>query len=384
MHNKFALLFVSMLLLIAPAVFAQDAPPMPELTGDIVVTGLNSPQGLLVDSEGMLWVADSGIGGDEEIGFYNIHTLQPQIANFGMTSRIMRLNADGEPEVIASLPSVAVGEDLVGVARLAEVDGVVYATIGSWQNSLGETPEIPHQGELIRLDDGEAITVADLWAHEFTNDPDESTNVESHPYGMAVGPDGMMYIADAAANALWRVDLETGDVETVAAFPGQPGVFPSPYYDNQPITDAVPTAVAFDADGNTFVSYLTGAPYLPGAAKVVQVGENGELSDFAIGFTMLTDMAMGPDGNLYVVSFGLFTEEGPVFNSGYVARITPDGTPEIVIDGLPFATAITFDTDGNGYVAINGAPIPEAGMVVYYEGLTALEGSPMPDVSMDS
>lgn len=32
--------------------------------------------------------------------------------------------------------------------------------------------------------------------------------------------------------------------------------------------------------------------------------------------TMLTDMQMGPDGNLYVVSFGLVTEEGPVFNPG--------------------------------------------------------------------
>ncbi|MGJ3240720.1 MAG: ScyD/ScyE family protein [Anaerolineae bacterium] len=355
---------------------------MPEITGDIVVTGLNSPQGLLIDSDGMLWVADSGLGGDEEIEFYNIHTLQPQIANFGMTSRIIRLNADGEQEVVASLPSVAVGEDLIGVARLVEVNGVVYATIGSWQASLGETPSIPHQGELIRLEDGEAVTVANLWAHEFANDPDESTNVESHPYGMAVSSDGMMYIADAAANALWRVDLESGAVETVTAFPGQPGIFPSPFYDNQPVTDAVPTAVAADADGNVFVSYLTGAPFLPGAAKVVQVSEDGNVSDFATGMTMLTDMVMGPDGNLYVVSFGLFTEEGPVFNSGYVARILPDGTPELVIDGLPFATAITFDEDGNGYVAINGAAIPEAGMVVYYEDLTSMEGSPLPDISM--
>jgi len=93
-------------------------------------------------------------------------------------------------------------------------------------------------------------------------------------------------------------------------------------------------------------------------------------------------MVMGPDGNLYVVSFGMFTEEGPVFNSGYVARILPDGTPEIVIDGLPFVTAITFDADGNGYVAINGAPIPEAGMVVFYEGLTDMEGSPLPEFGM--
>jgi len=380
MRNKFIILLASVALLIAPAVFAQDAPPMPEITGDIVATGLNSPQGLLLDSDGRLWIADSGLGGDEEIEFYNIHTLQPQVANFGMTSRIIRLNDAGEQEVMASLPSVAVGEDLIGLARLAEVEGVVYATIGSWQSGLGETPAIPHQGELIRLEDGEAVTVADLWAHEFANDPDESTNVESHPYGITVGPDGMMYVADAAANAVWRVDLETGTVETVVAFPGLPGVFPGPFYDGELITDPVPTAVDFDAEGNMYVSLLSGAPFIPGSAKIVQVSEEGEISDFATGMTMLTDMQMGPDGNLYATSFGMFTEEGPVFNSGYVVRILSDGTTEIVIDGLPFVTALAFDTQGNGYVAINGAPIPEAGMVVYYEGLTDMDGMPMPEI----
>lgn len=380
---RYKLIFITMIitLIIAPtSIIAQDAPPMPDLTGDIVVTGLTSPQGLTIDADGMLWVADSGVGGEEEIEFYNIHTLQPQVAQFGNTSRIIRLNSDGEQDVVATLPSVFVGEDIIGVARIIDVDGVIYATIGSWQDSLGEIPTIPNQGELIRLEDGEAITVADLWAYEFANDPDDSTNVESHPYGMAVGPDGMMYIADAAANALWRVDMETGVVETVASFAGQPGVFPSEFYDNQLLTDPVPTAVDFDADGNIYVSFLTGAPFLPGSAKIVQVAEDGTVTDFALGMTMLTDMQMGPDGNLYAVSFGLFTEEGPIFNSGYVARILPDGTPEIVIDGLPFATAITFDADGNGYVAINGAPIPEAGMVVYYEGLTDMEGAPMPEM----
>lgn len=372
-----------LLLLLTVPMLAQDGPPPPpELDGDIVATGLNSPQGLLVASDGTLWVADSGLGGEEEIEFYNIQTFQPQTATFGMTSRIMTLSEDGELETIALLPSVAVGEDLVGVARLLEVDGSIYATVGSWQDSLSDVPTIPNQGELIRLEDGEAVTVADLWAHELANDPDESTNVESHPYGMALGPDGDVYIADAAANALWRVNIETGEVETIAAFPGQPGVFPSEYYGGELITDAVPTAVAFDADGNTYVSYLTGAPFLPGAAKVVRISEDGEILDYANGMTMLTDMQMGPDGNLYVTSFGLFTEEGPVFNSGYVARIMSDGTSEIVIDGLPFVTALAFDADGNGYLAINGAPIPEAGMIVYYEGLTAMEGSPMPDMSM--
>lgn len=379
MRRKFIVVLMLIALLSLPTL-AQDAPPMPELTGEIIATNLNSPQGLLVDSEGTVWIADSGVGGDEEVEFYNVNTLQTEVGRFGMTSRLIRLTETGEQEVVATMPSVAVGQDLIGAARLAEIDGVLYATIGVWRSNLGDEQTIPHQGEVIRIEDGEITTVADVWAHELANDPDESTNTETHPYGMAVTAEGNLYVADAAANALWHVDVETGAIETVVAFPGQPGVFPSEFYAGEPIADPVPTAVVIDDTGNIYVSYLSGAPFIPGSAKVVQVSESGELTDFATGMTMLTDLQMGPDGNLYAVSFGMFSQEGPVFNSGYVARILEDGQAEIVIDGLPFATALAFDADGNGYVAINGAGIPDAGMIVYYEDLISLEGTPLPDM----
>ena len=383
MRSKLLLTLVLISIMFIPTL-AQDAPPPPELTGDIVATGLNSPQGLFVASDGTLWIADSGLGGDEEIEFINPNTLQTQTASFGMTSRIMYLTDTGEQEVVAQLPSVAVGQDLIGTARILEVDGNLYATVGTWQSALGDDTSIPNQAQLVRIEEGEIITVADLWAHELANNPDESTNVESHPYGMAVDADGMVLVADAAANAVWRINPETGEVETVAAFDGLQGVFPSEFYGGEPITDPVPTAVTLNEDGTMYVSFLSGAPFIPGSAKVVQIDAEGNVSDYATGFTMLTDMQLGADGNLYVLSFGMFTEEGPVFNSGYVARILEDGSAEILIEGLPFATALALDGDGNGYVAINGLGIPEAGMVVYYEGLTDMEGTAMPMMEMDS
>jgi len=93
--------------------------------------------------------------------------------------------------------------------------------------------------------------------------------------------------------------------------------------------------------------------------------------------TMLADLEMGPDGNLYATQFGMFTQEGPVFNSGAVIRILEDGTSEVVIEGLPFVTAIAIDENGTGYVGINGAGIPNAGMIVQYDGLTEMEGTPL-------
>lgn len=372
------LLFMTFVLMLGAPILAQEGPPPPDLgEGEIVLGELNGPQGLHIDADGNLWVIDSGFGGEEEIEYINPNTLQLDEATFGTTSRIIRVAMDGAPEAVAFLPSAAVGEDFVGGARLVELDGTVYATVGVWQINAGEEVTLPLQAQVVRIEDGAGVTVADMWAHELENNPDGTGNVESHPYGITVGPDGLLYVADAAANALISVDPETGETATVAAFEGLPGVFPSPYRDGELLTDPVPTSVVFGEDGTAYVSLLSGAPFIPGSAKVMQVSADGEVSDFATGFTMLTDLKMGPDGNLYAVSFGMFTEEGPVFNSGSIVRIMPDGSAEVLVEGLPFATAIALDADGNGYVTINGIAIPNAGMVVRYEGLTEMEGTPL-------
>lgn len=373
------LLWLFLLVFTLPAL-AQEPPPPPELDGDIVLEGLNGPQGLFIDAEGALWVVDSGVGGSEEVEFFDPATFELNPATLGSSSRILRWVPGGEAEVIASLPSVAVGTDFIGAARVTALDGVVYATVGAWHIAGGETVTLPMQAQVVRIEDGEPVMVADLWQHELLNNPDGTTNLESHPYGIIGGADGLLYVADAAGNTLLSVNPATGEVETLAVFEGLPGVFPSPWRDNEPITDPVPTAVVQDENGDFYVSLLSGAPFIPGSAKVLKVS-GGEITDFALGMTMLTDLKQGPDGNLYATSFGMFTEEGPVFNSGAILRILPDGSVETLVSGLPFATALAVDAEGNGYVAINGIAIPDAGMIVYYEGLTGMEGEPVAPMS---
>jgi hypothetical protein len=375
------LLLVGCLLCLSLPALAQEGPPPPaELTGEIILEGLNGPQGLLVASDGSVYVIDSGMGGDETAEFINPETFEVEEATFGQTARIVRLTPAGEVEDIAILPSVQVGTDAGGGARLVEWNGDLYATVGAWQAALGNDVTIDNFAAVVHIGDDTVEQVADLWAHELANNPDGTSNIESHPYGISVGTDGLLYVADAAANALISVDPTSGETATVAVFDALPGVFPNPFRNHELLADPVPTAVAFDADGNTFVSLLSGAPFIPGTAKIVQVADDGTVSDFAPGLTMLSDLQTGPDGNLYAVSFGMFTPEGPVMNSGSVLRILPDGAAEVVIAGLPFATALALDEAGNGYVAVNGVAIPNAGMVVYYEGLTEMEGQPLPPV----
>lgn len=375
MYRKFvAFLLASAFVL---PVFAQDgAPPMPQIDGDIIAQGLNGPQGVYVDDEGNVWVIDSGLGGDEMIDYGNPQTGEVAPAPYGQSAQIVRIGADGTQEQVATLGSLAAGEDVLGGARLTELNGTLYATVGGWQSASGETVTIPHFSEVVAV--GDAVsTTADLWAFELANNPDATANIESHPYDIAAGEDGKLYVADAAANDLLRVNPQTGEVQLVAVFEGLPGVFPSPTRNGEMITDPVPTGVTFGANGEIYVSLLSGAPFIPGSAKVVQVAEDGTVSDFALGLTMLTDLATGPDGLLYATQFGVFTQEGPVPNSGAILRIREDGTAEVVVDGLPFVTSIDFNDAGDAFVTINGVAIPGAGMVLRYNTLTGMSGTPV-------
>ena len=92
---------------------------------------------------------------------------------------------------------------------------------------------------------------------------------------------------------------------------------------------------------------------------------------------MLTDLRTGPDGELYAVRFGIFTDEGPIPNSGAVIRIGEGETSQDIITGLPFPTSVDFDINGNAYVVINGASVgaPGRGAVIRFEGV-AVEGAP--------
>jgi sugar lactone lactonase YvrE len=381
--RKLFLLFA--VLSLALTVAAQDGPPpMPEIDGEIFVEGLNGPQGLYVDADGNLWVAENGVGGEEEVTYFNVTNYEEIPGNLGNSARLIRVAPDGTQEVVAELPSVAAGQDILGTGRIVALDGQVYFTHGQWISSLGDV-SVPNFAAVNVLTEDGAEVVASTFEHESANNPDGLDLLESHPYGIAAGPDGLLYVADASANALISVNPETGETATVAAFEPLPGVFPSELYGGEMLAQPVPTAVAFDDAGTLYVSFLSGAPFVPGSAKVVTVSEDGEVSDFATGLTMLTDLEYAPDGNLYATQFAIFGQQGPEFNSGAVVRILPDGSHEVVVAGLPNVTAIAFDADGNGYVAINGANPPGIvppgiGMVVKYEDLVNREAVPMEEM----
>jgi len=344
--------------------------------GTVLAGGFNGPQGVVVAADGSVWVIDSGFGGETEIPMIDPNSGEDTVATFGETARIVKIAADGTQTVAANLPSVLVGTEAVGGARLAVLDGTVYATSGGWMETSGDSPASPMMAAVVKLNADGVVVVTSTWEPESASNPDGLIK-DSHPYGITAGPDGNLWVADAGANTLLRIEPESGETDIVAVFEGVASPLPNPNRGNAMESDPVPTGVVFGKDGEIYVSLLPGFPFLPGSAKVVKVSQSGQVSDFANGLTMITDLRAGPDGELYAVQLGQFTEQGPVPNTGAIVRVKAGDGSEVVASGLSFPTSIDFNAAGDAFVTTNGVGAPGSGEVVVYSALTAEAGVPL-------
>ncbi|GIK42183.1 MAG: hypothetical protein BroJett011_60160 [Chloroflexota bacterium] len=345
--------------------------------GTTVATGLNGPMGVLVAPDGSVWVIDSGMGGDTEVPGVDPATGEAITAKLGETAQVVQVTPDGAQNVVVNLPSLLQGMEASGGNRLALLNDTLYAATGFWIEAAGPDAA-PNMAIVAKIDGSQVTEVANLWNLERDQNPDGFIQ-EAHPYGLAAGPNGNLWVTDAGANDLLKVNPATGQVDVVAVFDGVPSPLPNEARGGAMEADPVPTGVAFGSDGNAYVSLLPGFPFLPGSAKVVRVTADGQVSDYATGLTMLTDLRSGPDGNLYAVQIGLFTEQGPTPNSGAIIRVKEGDASEVVLSGLSFPTSIDFNADGDAYITLNGIGAPGSGEVVRYDGLTGQAGTPLPE-----
>ena len=350
-----------------PVAEPAGPPPLPE-GATLVAEGFNGPQGVLVDPDGNIWVIDSGLGGQDEVGFFNTQAMTDTVAMGGNSAQVAMITPDGEVTVVANLPSLLMGMEALGGGRLALLDGVLYATVGQGAGDPAWAG-LPNFGGVVSVSADGIAMVGSTWDFERANNPDETTLLDSHPYGLTAGPDGMLYVADSGANDVVRMDPATGEVELVAVLDALPGVFPSGTRGGEMLTDPVPTSVLFDEAGNMYVSYLSGAPFIPGTSGVKMVTPDGVISDYVVGLTMITDLRWGPDGEMYGVQFGMFTEEGPQPGSGAVIHIMPGADSVPVVEGLTFATSLDFNAAGDVYVTVFGVGPPMSGAVLMFEGV---------------
>jgi RHS repeat-associated protein len=140
--------------------------------------------------------------------------------------------------------------------------------------------------------------------------PARDARVDS-PRGMAIGPDGAFYFADAANRRVRRVDA-AGDIATVAGTGDDPAFDASLLGDGGPALEAAlgtPMHVAFGPDDALYIACLDGRVRRVGAAGTIEtVAGGGELVDAEaegalateVALTGLWDIAFAPDGAYYV------------------------------------------------------------------------------------
>lgn len=269
--------------------------------------------------------------------------------------------------VEANLPGVT-SVDFVG-------RGNMWATTGP----NGDPTEDNGQA-LYRVFKNKIELVVNLFAFEAAYNPD-GQDIDSNPYSVLALNGNQALVVDSGANDLLRIDNK-GNIEVVAIFPleevstqniknlaGCPGseadfCFLPPRMDTQ----AVPTVVVVGPDGYYYVGELKGFPSPTGESNIWRISPDasgaicGSSPDcvevFDGGFTSIIDMAFDKDGTLYVAEMdvnGWFAVE--VFGQvagGVIKACNPVTLQcEVIAEGIPMLTSITFDKKGNLWATKN-------------------------------
>jgi sugar lactone lactonase YvrE len=202
----------------------------------------NSITGMDVDAGGILYVAD----------------------NLG---RILAVSPDGEP-----LPSIE-GEDLWNVSDVAiAADGTIYAADWGSNAVYAFSPG------------GDLLT---SWGQAGTGDGEFG---DFSPDGIAVCPDGTVYVADT------NVDASEEDYERVQIFDGD-GVYLGQWSISEVSPNYSFSGMDCGPDGNV---YMVG--FIGNSVLVFDSSGNliDELGEDALSFTAPNGLAVGPDGGIYV------------------------------------------------------------------------------------
>ncbi|MBA3647178.1 MAG: ScyD/ScyE family protein [Chitinophagales bacterium] len=295
-----------------------------------LASGFNSPIGITRDLKGNLWINEPGTGNND--------------------SRVSLVKTSGKVfTAITGLPSFK--------------DTAVGETDGTWRSYF-----LPDGRVLVVSGGGNDVNAASLLYFDFkgwTPGVDSPKTVadarsvihigeflikngftDTNPFDVAWDSAGNIFVSDAAANAVLKVD-QNDSISVVAVF----DPIPNNYTPFPPFIDPVPTVIKWNPAGGFYLSYLTGFPFVPGIASVVNLNENGDTSTYASNLTQVVDMQVDSiTGKVYVLQFGLYdTSFNPIPGSAQIIRIDSGGNHTIVQGFGPSAGMVT-DGEGGFYV----------------------------------
>ena len=332
-----------------PNGFGFAAPPFPlrkaRFLGDggpATVASLNFPQGVAVDSQGNIYIADT----------FN-HRVRRVDGRTGIITTIagtgtVGFAGDGGPAADAQLATpTALGLDAVGNLYVLDRGNRRVRRV---EAGTGTIRTVAGSGEFGSSGDGGLAVFA-----AFNN-----------PRGLAVAPDGTFYIADTGNHRIRRVDGASGIITTVVGT-GTPGFAG----DGGPATLAqlnFPQAVALDAAGNLYL--IDGGNHrvrlVDRAASVITTAAGTGTPGFSGdgGLATLAQinapqaLALDRSGMLYLADGGNHRVRRLDLAAGLIRTVGGSGQPGFSGDGaratqaqLANPQALTVDTQGNVLLA---------------------------------
>src|SRR5574338_1514155 len=332
---------------------SSDKVSSSNITIDTIAVGLNGPRGLKFGADGFLYVAESGLGGDNST-LGQCDQVIPPVGPYlgGNTARILKISPSGSiSTVVDNLPSAqnALG-DRLGVADIEFMNNTLYALLAGGGCSHGHS-DVP--ASIIKINsDATWTVVADLSSYQ-------QNNPVAEPEEDDFEPDGSWYSLINVRNNLYAIEpnhgemvkvTKNGDVSRVIDFSATYG-------------HIVPTAVALH--GNFYVGNLNTFPVTAGSSNIYKVTPSGQSQIWATGFSTVLGLVFDDQARMYVLETSS-VNGFPTPNTGRIIKVLPSGKKEILVDGLFFPTGMTMGPDGNLYVSNKGfgPPVPGFGEIL--------------------
>jgi hypothetical protein len=315
MHKLVNTVLIASLLFLTGCLDHRELTSPSQLRVEDYATGLATPIGITMDPKGQLWVTEVATG------------------------RVSVVTPDGKSYPAITGFSVAVSPEGLpdGLNHLIYRDGMLYILHG--------VDDKLYKVNVSSFKPGDQPMTASSLASEpigqFVLDYNFVDDTgESNLYNLTFAPNGDMYIADAAANAVIK-RTPAGALSVLAPIPGIPNATTV----GPPVVQAVPTGIAFDGQ-KLLVTTLLGFPFPANKARIYQVDLAGTVSLYQEGYTSLVDILLGADKRPIVLSVAQFGQTGPTPNTGTITQFA-NGQNTTLLSGLNIPTDLESGTAAN-------------------------------------